>query len=100
MQPAERPNRDLNNNQLMFCSKNPNIEPLKPFQDNLVVIYTLLGFIFTIYIIPIMYVLKKRNHAETRARSPYVTSLCLTLLMLDSLMNTWIFTLDVNDPHA
>ena len=38
-----------------------------------------------------------RNHAETRARSPFITSLCLLLLMTDILLNTWIFAVDLDD---
>ena len=43
-----------------------------------------------------MYVWSKRNFAETRARSPVTTALCIFLIMCDSLFNTWIFSIDVN----
>ena len=57
----------------------------------------IMGITLITFTIPIVYILTKRNHAETRARSPYITSFCLFLLMSDCLMNTWIFTIDLKD---
>ena len=50
-----------------------------------------------IYLIPILYVFKKRNYAETRARSPFTTILCIFFIMCDSIFNTWIFSIETND---
>lgn len=49
-----------------------------------------------IYVAPLIYVWSKRNVAETRARSPKTTSICILLIMLDSIFNTWIFGIDVD----
>ena len=43
-----------------------------------------------IYFTAIFFVFRWRNYAETKARSPYITMLCLFLLCLDSSMNTAI----------
>jgi len=49
-----------------------------------------------IYVGPLMYVWSKRNVAETRARSPLTTIICILLIMLDSIFNTWIFSIDTS----
>ena len=48
-----------------------------------------------VYIIPLIYVWSKRNFAETRARSPIITMVCIFLIMLDSMFNTWIFSISL-----
>ena len=50
-----------------------------------------------IYLIPIIYVYTKRNFAETRARSPITTVLCIFFIMCDSIFNTWIFSIETNN---
>lgn len=52
-------------------------------------------FLIIVYVAPILYVWSKRNFAETRARSPITTSLCILFIMLDSVFNTWIFAINV-----
>ena len=47
-----------------------------------------------VYILPVFYVYSKRNFVETRARSPMTTSLCILLIMCDSILNTWIFSIN------
>lgn len=49
-----------------------------------------------VYTIPLIYVYRKRNFAETRARSPITTTLCILLIMLDSIFNTWIFSIKLD----
>ena len=53
--------------------------------------------LIVIYIGPLMYVWAMRNVAETRARSPKTTTTCILLLMLDSICNTWIFSIDLTN---
>ena len=59
--------------------------------------YVFIVLLVVMYMCPLLYVFSKRNYAETRARSPMTTSLCIFLLMLDSIFNTWIFSIDTKD---
>ena len=59
--------------------------------------YVFIGVLICIYMGPILYVFSKRNFAETRARSPMTTTLCIFLIMLDSIFNTWIFSIETKD---
>lgn len=59
-------------------------------------IYVVLGLIVLVYFIPIVYICRNRNFAETRARSPYTTMICIFFIMLDSTFNTWIFSIDTS----
>mgnify|MGYP007058567964 CR=1 FL=1 len=54
------------------------------------------SFLILVYILPILYVYSKRNFVETRARSPITTTLCILFIMLDSLFNTWIFSIETD----
>ena len=49
-----------------------------------------------IFMIPIVFVILRREYPEMKARSPYLTIICLVLLMLDAILNTWIL---FKDPH-
>ena len=55
-----------------------------------------MAILAVVYIVPMIYVFRKRNVAATRARSPITTALCMFLLMCDSMFNTWIFGIDTN----
>ena len=61
--------------------------------------YIFITLIAVIYIIPLIYVWKSRKVAVTRARSPLTTLICITLIMLDSIFNTCIFSIDLNSSH-
>ena len=50
--------------------------------------------IFTLFMVPLIVVLWRRNSPETRARSPILTATCIFLLMCDAILNTWIFSRD------
>ena len=45
-----------------------------------------------VFSIPLVIVMVRRNYPETKARSPILTALCIVLLMLDVILNTWIFS--------
>ena len=55
-----------------------------------------MGIMALVYIIPCLYVYSKRNYAETRARSPITTVLCIFFIMCDSIFNTWIFSIETD----
>ena len=55
--------------------------------------------LFVIFIIPIVFVLLRRNHPETKARSPIMTAICMILLMFDCIMATWVFSKDPNSEN-
>lgn len=56
--------------------------------------YAVIIFLIAVYVGPLAYVWSKRNYSETRARSPITTSICIFLIMVDSILNTWIFSID------
>ena len=60
------------------------------------VTYLLGVFFVVIFMIPIVFVILRREYPEMKARSPYLTIICLVLLMLDAILNTWIL---FKDPH-
>ena len=53
-------------------------------------------FLAVVYLMPVFYVFSKRNVAETSARSPVTTTLCILFIMIDSIFNTIIFSIDTN----
>lgn len=61
--------------------------------------YIVIILLVMIYIIPLFCIWRKNNVAVSRARSPLTTSICIILIMLDSIFNTWIFSIDLNFSH-
>ena len=59
--------------------------------------WPIICLLFVLYACPIVYVILHRNKAETKARSPLTTIICLGLLFLDSALNTVIFSVDSKD---
>ena len=59
--------------------------------------WPIICFLFVLYACPIVYVILHRNKAETKARSPLTTIICLALLFLDSALNTVIFSVESQD---
>ena len=53
-------------------------------------------FLVLVYSLPVLYVYTRRNFVETRARSPITTTLCIFFIMLDSIFNTWIFSIEIH----
>ena len=58
--------------------------------------YVILPSITVVFSIPLVIVMVRRNRPETKARSPILTTLCIGLLMIDAILNTFIFS---RDPH-
>jgi len=53
--------------------------------------------IVLLYVIPIYKVLKRRNSPEMTPRSPHMIIMYLGYLMLDGVMNTYLFTINPSD---
>lgn len=76
------------------------IDQYVPYQKAEWVRYIVIAFLIFVYTLPILYVYSKRNFVETRARSPITTSLCIFFIMLDSIFNTWIFSIDTDSVES
>lgn len=50
--------------------------------------YTMMGFYFIIYCIPIVYIHNNRNKPSFSTRSPKLINVCFTLMMLNSILST------------
>lgn len=76
----------------------PNIDRVQfvPYMYHPWAKWVFICFLALVYMLPIAYVFSKRNVAETSARSPVTTSLCILLIMLDSIFNTVIFSIDTD----
>lgn len=68
-----------------------------PYSKNEWARYLVVACLILLYTLPIFYVYSKRNFVETRARSPITTTLCIFFIMLDSIFNTWIFSIKTDN---
>ena len=71
-----------------------------PYTKNEWAKWVFIGFLGLVYLLPVMYVFSKRNVAETSARSPVTTALCILIIMLDSIFNTIIFSIDTDSASS
>ena len=72
-----------------FCANSD--QHVQTFVKNTWIAYILVVFFVLVYSVPIVIVLVRRNYPETKARSPILTAICMSLLLLDTVFNTWIF---------
>ena len=75
----------------------PKSNEFVPYSYNPALKYIMIVIFIIIYSGPLLYVWTKRNEEVTRARSPKTTAICIVLLMIDSICNTWIFSIDVTE---
>ena len=71
-----------------------------PFDRKYGVIFKWMTIVLLIllYTSCILYVFFKKNaYSSTRARSPYTTMICLFLICLDGISNTFIFSVNLED---